>query len=455
MRRLFMAIAVVVALVVIGGLLAGPTFTPGEIPGQATPAPEATRASQPTPSPQVTPVDASKLATAPRAIVLLNPLVATPGSSVSLTGSGYDPGATVDLTLKRNESDKGRDLGFAQADQGGNIGASFTVPGDFTGSYILVARQHDGKKQAQVVGQLRSTNPTVKLGTQVGKVGDVIAVSGAGFAPKEKVRVYFNSLGSDPVAELQSDDRGSLGRASLKIPYGAAGDNSFIFVGEKSQSPVAVNFLMLSLYPSVGLSSYAIKADNVITFSGEGFGPREKVRVHLNSLDSPPISEFETDDKGSFKNAGGFLVPFELKGKNMLILVGERSQVAITAGFDVLPYTPTADPSTYGGRPGTSLTFYGTGFARGEIVRVYMGRTRDSKGKEVLCFKTDDQGSIVAGPTYTIPANARPGQLTFALTGDRSQATATVTIEVMAASGPVQAPAEEPAYVCPYDQGQR
>jgi len=85
------------------------------------------------------------------ALVLLNPSFGAPGSSVSITGSGFDPGSTVNLTLKRDETDKGgEDLGFAQADEGGSFGGvTFSVPGNLgSGTFIVFAKQDFSDKQS-------------------------------------------------------------------------------------------------------------------------------------------------------------------------------------------------------------------------------------------------------------------------------------------------------------------
>jgi nucleoid-associated protein YgaU len=190
----------------------------------------------------------------------------------------------------------------------------------------------------------------------------------------------------------------------------------------------------------VDLSSYAIKPDNVLSFSGKDFGPGEAVTVYLNNPEAPPLTTIQTDDTGAFTNAGGFLVPFGLKGKQTLIFMGKDSKAPTTASFDTLPYTPSAQPSTYGGRPGTTLTFYAIGFARNEIVHALVGRTQDSPGQEVSCFRTDPQGNAASGGSYVVPGDASPGQLVFSLIGSRSEAGATAALEVIASDVPVQVP---------------
>ena len=459
------AISLVGAVAGIGNVLPsnqGSSPASTETEGMGTPAPKTTgtagaggAVSPDTQAEEAQLQTSGGIVTDRQAFILLNPATVRPGSSVGVTGSGFDAGAQIDFTLKRKKDDKGQEIGFVQTDKGGNFGGfSFTVPDTFTsGNFILAARQHDGKHETWAIGHLTANSPVVTFGTQVGKPGDTIAFSMKGFAPREEVKVYWNSLGSRPVATLQMDEGGGLLSGSIPVPFGAVGNNSFIFMGDKSQSPVTMPFLMLNLYPVVSVSSYAAKADTVLTFSGNGFGPDERIRVYLNSIQSSPIGIIEADDTGTFANAGSFLIPFELKGKNSFVLIGEQSQAPATVSFDVLPYTPYAEASTYGGRPGTTITFYGQGFARQEVVHVFVGRGQGSAGEEVTCAKTDSFGSLVSGGSYTIPHDARPGKLSFVLVGSKSKAEAVATMEVMDAGGPVPAPQDgqpQQPFQCPY-----
>lgn len=409
------------------------------------------------PTPEAAPIDSLDEASVRKeAFILLNPASATLSSTIGVAGSGFDPASVIDLYLTADpKNDKQpTELGFAQTDSGGSFGSfSFSLPPNYRApTFTVIAKQRNSSREAMATGRLEALRPSVKLGTNVGAVGDLVQISAQGFMPDEEVEVYFNSLAGDPFASYRAGSGGTIEKEAVRIPYGPVGNNSLIFVGSESQSPVTVPFLMLALYPNVALSSYAAKADTVLAFSGSGFGPDEDVTVHLNNPQSPPIVKFRTAEDGTFENAGAFLIPFELTGKNTLIFVGEKSQATATAGFDVLPYTPNVQPSTYGGRPGTTITFYGDGFARDEVVRVYVDRTRDSPGRQVSCAKADSQGRIGAGGSYTIPADAQAGQQVFTFVGSRSRAVTTSAIEVMEAGVPVQVPAEpETEFRCPFD----
>jgi hypothetical protein len=374
--------------------------------------------------------------------VLLNPAKARPGSTVGVTGSGFDPGSTIDLFLKHQQSDAGKNLGFVQADKGGSFGGfNLTLPADFaSGPFIIVATQHDGKKVGFAIGTVAANSPTVTFGTTVGKVGDAVTFSLKGFAPSEVVAIYFNSLTSPPIGTVKTDPSGGAARQSIKVPYGAIGNNAFIFVGKISQSPVTVGYTLLNLYPSLSVNTYATRADSTLSFSGKGFGPNERVFIHVNSVASPPIGIALSDSTGAFKNSGLFTIPFALHGKTNIIAVGEQSQAPVSISIDVLPYTPSAETSTYGGRPGTSISFYGNGFARGEVVHVFVGRSTQRSGDEVSCFMSDTQGGFSAGGLYTLESGTPPGTLVFTLVGEKSKVPASAKMQVMGTTAGEPAP---------------
>jgi nucleoid-associated protein YgaU len=412
------------------------------------------RPGGPTPTPVVVQIQGTAVSIEAKPLLLLNPSTVRQGSSVGVAGSGFDPGTTVDIYIKQQVSDSVDPLTFVQVDKSGGFGGvTFAVPDALPrGNFIVEADQRESTNIARATAVIAGGSPQVKLGTQAAKSGDTVQLSAAGFGADEDVNVYWNDLSSNVIGTIHTDASGGVRQGSVRVPFGAVGNNGFIFVGQKSQSPVTVPFQMLNLYPSVDLSSYAIKPDNVLSFSGKDFGPGEDVTVYLNNPDAPPLTTIQTDDTGGFTNAGGFLVPFGLQGKQTLIFMGKESKAPTTASFDTLPYTPSAQPSTYGGRPGTTLTFYAIGFARNEIIHALVGRTQDSPGTEVSCFRTDPQGNAASGGSYVVPGDATPGQLVFSLVGSRSQAVATAALEVIASDVPVQVPPQAP-FACDLTDG--
>ena len=385
--------------------------------------------------------------------IFINPGVVSQGNPVGVVGSNFDPQATIDFLVKQKESDPGKVVTYVQADKTGSFnGVTINLPDSQPfGDFIIRARERGGNRIAESMGILQNTtNASVKLSALTGRVGDTVVVTAKGFASREKINVYWNSMGADPIATLQADGGGGIGQTPIKVPFGAPGNNTFFIEGVKSQTPVPALFILLNRYPTVKPSSYSIRADNILSFSGKDFGPNELVVVYLGKPGGQPLATVQTDGKGGFANAAGFLIPFALKGKQTVYFVGSQSRAPTTLSFTVAPYLPNVQPSTYGGSPGTSITFYATGFAHDEVVHIYTGADQNNPGKMVGCFQTDAKGSAGAVGSYTIPGDAQVGKMTFTLSGTKSGAVATATIQVSAPLAPVQIPPQAP-FTCTLD----
>src|SRR5205085_4216268 len=50
-----------------------------------------------------------------------------------------------------------------------------------------------------------------------------------------------------------------------------------------------------------------------------------------------------------------FIAPYQLKGRQTLNLIGEQSRATASSGLQIMPFSPQAQPSTWGGMPGTSM----------------------------------------------------------------------------------------------------
>ena len=386
------------------------------------------------------------------ALILLNPGVVRQGASMGVTGTGFRPRATVDVLVKQRKSDIGQPISLVNADKYGNFYDNLTVPETLSsGPFFVEARERSSNTVALAAGVVAGGTPQLKLSAQVGRPGDLITVSVHGFSPGETIKVYWNTMIGQPFTTLQADSGGGLGQATVQVPFGATGVNTFLFVGAKSLSMVAAPFDLLSLYPTIKLSNYALQADHQLNFSGSGFGPGERVLVYLNTTMGQPMAVIQTTQNGRFTNATGFYSPFTLTGRQPLIFLGEESRASVAISWTVLPYMPNAQASTYGGLPGTTVSFYATGFARQEVVHVYVGHTQNNAGNMVSCFRTDDKGNAVAAGSYVVPGDAQ-GRLVFTLIGAKSNGTALATMSITAPPSPVQVP-PQPTFTCPLDNG--
>lgn len=394
-------------------------------------------------APPVQVVDPSSVTLPPVGpVLLLNPNQAAPGASVNVIGSGFDRGKLINLTLATGSNSSalipGRRLDTAEAGRDGTFGKDVILPYALRSrTFWVIAQERNGQARAVASGSLAIGSPTGTLSTAAGKPGDTIYASARGFDAHEPIDVYLNNLGTAPVTTVYADYGGGLSLAAIPVPYGPVGPTALLLLGRRSRGLAAIPFEMLGLYPTASVSNYAAVADTVLSFSTSGFGPNEDVDVRVNTPDGFAVGILHTDGGGNIRNEGRFRIPFSLKGRNTFVLTGEQSHTSTTVNFNVEPYMPVAAPSSYGGGPGTAITFYGTGFARNEIVRVWIGREGGGRA-EVADMHTDGRGNLVArAGLYLIANNTPAGKLVFTLAGDKSVTPVSVPFNVQSAGNGV------------------
>src|SRR5437879_8781930 len=192
---------------------ATPNATSGTQNAGATPngTPGATliaKPTGPTPTPVVVQIQGTAISIQAKPLLLLNPSTVRQGSSVGVTGSGFDPGATVDIYIKQQVSDSVDPLTFVQVDKSGGFGGvTFAVPDSLPrGNFIVEADQRESDRVARATALIAGTSPQVKLGTQAAKSGDTVQLSAAGFDAHEDITVYWNDLSSAAIGTLHTDD---------------------------------------------------------------------------------------------------------------------------------------------------------------------------------------------------------------------------------------------------------
>lgn len=395
-------------------------------------------------------------------MITLNPGLVRLGGTVTVSGSGFDQGSVVEVYLgpsatatqpSKNASKNAKSaakpvqVGTAKAGKYGVFTVNFAFPTKMTTPVLEVTAQARGSdKVAKAEASVAQGAGQAALSAVVGKPGDVINLTVKGFSPGEDLSVFWGRINGDPTLTLKADEDGSVGKTPIKVGVTAVGTTSLVVVGKTSGAAASAPFQVLRLYPSIKLAPYAVKATQSITFSGAGFAPGERVLVRLNSAGGQPVMAVTTDGAGGFKGAG-LTMPYQLKGSQSLVFIGEQSRAAISSGFTILPYTPQARTNAYGGLPGTVVNFYVAQFAPSEAVHVYVKTSKGAKGDLVSAFRVDKTGTARAVGQYTIPGNTE-NSVIFELRGQLSGAVATINFKVDSSGGPVEIPTPKP-YVLP------
>lgn len=384
--------------------------------------------AKPSTKPKTIKLGSNNIPVAAGPIIVVNPGLVAPGGRAVVEGSGFDAGATVVLALKaKATSSKGRTVTTVKADKNGSISAPIRMPD--TGSAaaaFLVAQQSNSEKIAEAQLVAGGGIGSVKINKAAGKPGDSVRLNIRGFGPGEPIDVYWGRVAGKPVAKLTADGSGGIGRADIKVGVAPTGSSTLVLVGRKTKTTATAPFEMLGLFPSVKSSPYALKSGEQIALSAKGFAPGERVLFYINSASGVPAFTANADGNGNVGDVA-FEVPFGLQGKQNLTAIGDQTRAVVRSGFQVLPYTPTAEPSTYSGKPGTGISFYVSGFAPKERVVIYAGGTHDSPGKQVGTFVVNDRGEAEGVGQYQITKADQNG-VSFKLVGQLSKSETTAAV---------------------------
>ncbi|MFJ9012547.1 hypothetical protein [Streptomyces canus] len=351
-------------------------------------------------------------------IIVLNPGLVTPGGKATVEGAGFDAKSTVDLLLKTSaKQSEGKGIATAKTDRTGSLNTQIEVPENVSKGAVVVAQQRNADNVAEAQLVAGGVVGSVKSNKQVGKPGDSVSLSIRGFGAGERIDVYWGRVGGKPDGTLTADGSGGIGRADVKVGVAPTGASTLILVGEKSKTTATAPFQILGLYPTLKSSPYALKAGQRINVSAGGFAPDERVLFYINGASGVPAFTANADANGNV-GAVSFDVPFGLEGEQSVAAIGDRTRAVVRAGFQVMPYTPTAEPSTYSGKAGTAISFYVTGFAPNETVTLYAGGP-NGDGKKITTFQVDAQGAAKAAGSYPI-TEADEGGVAFKLVGAKS-----------------------------------
>lgn len=357
------------------------------------------------------------------AIIVINPGLVAPGGKATIEGAGFDANSTVDVLLKTKDSDtKGESIATVKTDRTGGINAQFTMPEKSSKAATVVAQQRGSDKVAEAQLVSGSGIGAVKINKAAGKPGDSVSLSIRGFGPGETIDVFWGRVGGTPLTTLTADGSGGIGRADIKVGVAPTGASTLVLVGRKTKTTATAPFEMLGLYPTVKSSPYALKSGERLSLSAKGFAPEERVLVYINTASGAPAFTANADANGNVGDVA-FEVPFGLKGEQNLTVIGEDTRAVVRGGFQVLAYTPTAEPSTFGGKAGTTISFYVSGFAANERVTVYAGGTDGGGGKKVSTFQVNDRGEAEAAGSYKVTKEDENG-VAFRLVGQKSESTA-------------------------------
>jgi hypothetical protein len=386
----------------------------------------ATRPTQPLPSPTPTVI---KALSGP-AFVLLRAKEVTADARLNFQGQGFLPGEPTAVSIETPDSRVEATLDPVTIVEDGRFDeVSDPVPAGLTpGMHVLRVLGTQSGRSARATFRVRWMPPTIQLGEYTAKAMHSFSFTGSGFAPGEQVEVRLGGLGGSPLGSYPADGDGNVVGRDVPIPFVDAGDYALYLVGQESQSPVSIGFNVQGFKPWALLDNYAPPPYSLMGVSGEDFIPGEIVFIYLNDVRSEPVTRVQADANGRFQVKNAFALPL-LRGENQVIFTGQQSKSEVNAKFMAMKFLPGLELTAYAGRPGSRVSFVGTGWAHEDTLQVFIGEK--AGGQPLGTFTADANGSFQDAGAIRVPLRTPAGGLPLTVRGDASQAEVTLWFQVL------------------------
>ena len=207
------------------------------------------------------------------------------GDDIEVAGEGFAPGEAVSLVLQTpTEVERTVD-----ADGDGRVSTTLTVPdGTEPGMYAVVATGAKSAMPATDTVQVLPPvvdpvyTPVLHSNATTGRSGELVSLTGEGFAPDEEVTVEVHSDSDRITLGTVTVDRLGALQFEFEIPDGLpVGDHRIVATGETSEVPAEVALEVLPpeelqprcevTYKIDGKSKKAFSADLTITNTGDAW----------------------------------------------------------------------------------------------------------------------------------------------------------------------------------------
>ena len=325
----------------------------------------------------------------------------TPGQTVSVWGTGFSAGETVDVHL---DSQTGPLLASAVASADGvvndvNLPLPTPLPG---GDHSLFAI---GETSGMNPQSILDVHPAAASNFSIA-AGDTWTYHGVGWVPGENVGVSFPGIAA---VNQTADATGSVDIGVISPPEPNPGAKVTITAPSFDMN-VSYHVIRDVSVPNSGVPQQQV------TVSGTGYGASETVNVRFDG--KVTTQSFTTDPEGSF--SGSLLLDLTF-GRHQVTLTGAASHATKN---EMILLAPTMNLSPTSGPSGTTVTVdSGPGWIPAESVQLKLGST------VVLTLTANASGSVHG--SVVIERHAA-GTINLHLTGVKSNETTNAQFKVTA-----------------------
>ncbi len=320
------------------------------------------------------------------------------GSTFRITLSGYAANEAVTLSWD------GTTLTSASTDSAGSASVGVVVPASARGPHAVTVTGG----VTPVARFTYTVVPAVTLLPVTGKVGAPFTVKLTGFGASDTVTVkWYNTATSSMTLGTVTTTANGSGTLAVKVPSATKGAHKVEGIGAAGGTATAsysvTSNLALTVPGSTTIVTSAVVGQSVLA-AVTGFGANETVTFKWH--DSSTVSRVLGTTTATATGDGSMTiqVPGIKKGTYAVSASGPSgatARVNVTVNADLIL-------ATSAGRAGSSVSASATAFTPSETVtlRWYTNSTAFT----TVATGTADTNGSVSSVTFTVPANAAPGQ---------------------------------------------
>jgi len=346
-----------------------------------------------------TPGDFSSLFTVTPQITL-SPSSGYVGDQVTVNGTSFNASSSVTIYFDAAS------VGTADTDTSGGLSnATFTVPESYRGSHTVKVSDATGDSP----GVTFTTLSKITVTPASGAIGDIVTISGTGFAASSTITFYLDTVTASAVTTT-TNTTGSFTNNTFTIPPTSRGSHT-IKAADASANSATASFTVeqkMTISPTTGAPG------TIVTVTGTGFGASMPITIKYNGapVTTNPTA-ISTDAIGSF--SASFSVPtctaatYQVEASD-----GTYSDSAEFTVEIALSLSPTS------GNVGTEITTSGSGFAASGTVTVSYDDTQVATSS----ITADGAFSV----TFTAPSSTGGSHIITATDGTNT-VTSTFTME--------------------------
>jgi hypothetical protein len=217
------------------------------------------------------------------------------GDNVTVTGGGFScSGNGINIRYYRNNDSYVDFPVTTEADKNGSWEESFPAPASATGAHTIDAYyNNDTHTLSQVREASFEMQPEITLNPGLGCVGDIIAVSGAGFEAADDIELRYDH---QKFGEYHADKYGSWGEVSFTIPPGSKGSHLIEAFHSRSTTAIAsATFTLeagITLQPATSVSSPG-HVGQTFSVTGTSFAPQVAVNISYQNKTTTVFADAE------------------------------------------------------------------------------------------------------------------------------------------------------------------